>query len=418
MRATLVAVAAAVLRAVASADVRSAVLSNTALPVDTNGNTLLTGEVSVMAFNGTWYIFSNNWGGCPGLDCCTAPANNCATCCFNPPTPTYNDTCVYTGNHPVVVYSTTDFTSFQYEGVALGLANRLPGIEFRPQVFYSPPLNKFVMYYEDRWSGQNGYALAASDTPAGPYSTIANTVVMPGPGRVGDFSIFVDTDGSLYHVRTGLTVVKLTADGTKPTSTTYTYSNGGVEGPSMFTAGGVYYLLAGVGCCACRGGSNIEVLTATSPLGPFTAVGDIGSNHTDGHVFSATSPYNYVTRAQGSAVFPVPSSARGAAYLAATGWTGATHAHRAAAAHMRPSELAAAAADVQWVWLGNQWVTAAPYSDSGSGSGWGAGAGADAGAGGGPRNQDLLYWAILSFDGQGNLQQLNRTDSITLQVGL
>jgi hypothetical protein len=35
---------------------------------------------------------------------------------------------------------------------------------------------------------------------------------MPGKGRIGDFNIFVDDNGSAYHVRTGFDIVKLDAD--------------------------------------------------------------------------------------------------------------------------------------------------------------------------------------------------------------
>lgn len=35
---------------------------------------------------------------------------------------------------------------------------------------------------------------------------------MAGPGRVGDFDVFVDDDGTGYHVRTGFVVEKLTAN--------------------------------------------------------------------------------------------------------------------------------------------------------------------------------------------------------------
>ncbi len=65
------------------------------------------------------------------------------------------------------------------------------------------------------------------------------------------------------------------------------------------------------------------------------------------------------------------------------------------------------AASIQWVWLGNQWVTAQPYAaHSGLGSTFG----------GGPRNQDLLYWSLLSFNSSNNLQQFVRTDNITLNL--
>lgn len=41
------------------------------------------------------------------------------------------------------------------------------------------------------------------------------------------------------------------------------------------SADGIYYITVGVGCCACRGGSNIVIYTATNPLGPYTLVGDV-----------------------------------------------------------------------------------------------------------------------------------------------
>jgi len=122
---------------------RTVTLSNTQLPTDTNGNLLYTGEATVLTYNNTYYVYMNNWGGCPGLDCCKM--GNCATCCFNPPTARFNDTCVYTNNHSVVVYQTDDFAVWNYLGIALPLSARKVGIEFRPQVIYSPPLNQFVM---------------------------------------------------------------------------------------------------------------------------------------------------------------------------------------------------------------------------------------------------------------------------------
>ena len=35
-----------------------------------------------MAHNGSYYFYFNNWGSCPGVDCCADKAG-CATCCFN-----------------------------------------------------------------------------------------------------------------------------------------------------------------------------------------------------------------------------------------------------------------------------------------------------------------------------------------------
>jgi hypothetical protein len=89
----------------------------------------------------------NVWGGCPGVDCCES--GNCASCCFNPPTPRFPDACVYTNNHTVgklsgslhqhinhrmanaVAYTTPDFVNWTPLGTVL--FGRKTGIEFRPQ---------------------------------------------------------------------------------------------------------------------------------------------------------------------------------------------------------------------------------------------------------------------------------------------
>ena len=157
-------------------------VSNTALPLDANGNALVTGEACVLQHNGTYWFYFNNWGGCPGVDCCTS-SEGCGSCCFNPPSPQYPDACVYTNSQSVVVYSTPDFTTWTYQGVALPLSSRRVGIEFRPQVVYNAASSQFVMWYEDRWSGQSGYAVAVSRTPQGPFTTVSNSTTMSGSGR-------------------------------------------------------------------------------------------------------------------------------------------------------------------------------------------------------------------------------------------
>jgi hypothetical protein len=66
------------------------------------------------------------------------------------------------------------------------------------------------MWYEDR--PEHGYSSAVSDTPAGPFTTARTNISMPGKGRIGDMDLFVDTDGTAYHVRTSFTIVKLSPD--------------------------------------------------------------------------------------------------------------------------------------------------------------------------------------------------------------
>jgi hypothetical protein len=340
---------------------RAAVLSNTALPLDTDGNLMLTGESSVLAVNGTFYLYANVWGGCPGVDCCSSPTG-CASCCFQGPT----DPCVYTDNHTVVAYSTRDFAAWRFEGVMLAPSGRRAGIEFRPQVVYAAQTGLFVMWYEDRWSSKDsnkGYAVATGPSPVGPFTTVSNSTPVPGAGRIGDYDIFVDPDTSVgFHVRTGVTIVQLSADLTAAAvpARVYEMPDGSVEGPAMFKRNGVFYLLFGKGCCACRGGSNIDVYTASSALGPYTFRGDVGSNASQ--AFDAHSPYNYNTHAQQTKVFTVT----------------------------------AADGSEQFVWLGNQWVTSALP--------------------GRPRAHDLLFWAVLEFDDAGMIKEVQWQDSATITV--
>ncbi len=66
---------------------------------------------------------------------------------------------------------------------------------------------------------------------------------------------------------TGFAVTLLNDNFTGPTATTTRFvSPKPAEGPVFFKRGGVYYILGGTTCCACRGGSSIYVFTASAPL--------------------------------------------------------------------------------------------------------------------------------------------------------
>ena len=85
------------------------------------------------------------------------------------------------------------------------------------------------MWYEDRHPGQAGYAIAVSDTPTGPFYTIANSVKMHGQGRSdgsGDFTIFVDDkDSKAYHVRDGFVIEELSDDYLSGSGNIYTFKH-------------------------------------------------------------------------------------------------------------------------------------------------------------------------------------------------
>lgn len=332
-----------------------ATLSNLRLPVDEAGDELVTGEASVLLHAGRYYFYFNDWGGCPGIDCCGS-SGGCASCCFGPEQNASLDGCVYRANHSVVAYSTADLASWRRHGVVLAEAARAPGVEFRPNVIRHAASGAFLMWYEDRHENQTGYAVAVADGPAGPFRTVVDDAAMQGRGRVGDFSLFVDDDGAAYHVRTGFVVERL-ADDYRSGAGPYAEfaSPEPAEAPVMFKERGTYYVVAGTGCCACRGGASAYVFSADAPLGNWTYRGDVGSRP---GAFDPHSPDNYVTNAQGSAVFRVGGDL---------------------------------------VYLGNQWVTSARP--------------------GGPRNNDLLSWYKLEFDSDGDVAPLTHIDAIDVRPG-
>ena len=102
-------------------------------------------------------------GARPGVNCCDSPAG-CATCCFDKPPHPYLPGCgdltngsdPYGSYHTVQAYYTADFTTFTNLGMALELAVRKPGTEFRPHVVCNPKTKKFLMWFEDRGSGLTG----------------------------------------------------------------------------------------------------------------------------------------------------------------------------------------------------------------------------------------------------------------------
>ena len=69
-----------------------------------------------------------------------------------PPTPRFPDACVFTDNHTVYVYRTTDLASWEPLGAALTPRDRPAGIEFRPHVLYNARNKQFVMWFENRYT--------------------------------------------------------------------------------------------------------------------------------------------------------------------------------------------------------------------------------------------------------------------------
>jgi hypothetical protein len=155
-------------------------------------------------------------------------------------------------------------------------------------------------------------------------------------------------------------VEELTANYSAGTGRFSTFSTPSAsEAPIMFKHNGTYYVIAGTGCCACRGGSTVYLLRSDSPLGQFEYLGEFARNASQ--PFDAHSPFNYVTNSQPTAVFPIFDAA---------------------------GRVAAQ------VLLGNQWVSAQEE--------------------GHPRNHDLLFWSPLSFTANGTIEHLQWASEVQL----
>eukprot|EP01043_Picozoa_sp_COSAG02_P045718 COSAG02_NODE_4211_length_5625_cov_8.798950_2_plen_298_part_00 len=276
---------------------------------------------------------------------------------------------VYGANHSVVVYK-TDLKTWENKGVALSTHARRSGTEFRPCVVYNARTRKYVMWYEDRHPDQQGYGVATSDTPEGPFTTVVNATGQTG-GKIGDFDILVDDDGKAYQVRTGNIIQQLSDDflnvqGNQSGFTPPRSLKCGCEGPTFFKHAATYYITLGSGCCACKGGSSIHVFSAPTPLGPYTYRSDIGT---------------------------IPGSTGNASTCAVQrgndGPPGCVYSWRSQA-------TGTFVYGDTTVLLGNQWQTSGTPPGSG------------------PRNRDLLYFAPLSFNQDGSIGQVQYLQNVTI----
>ena len=138
------------------------------------------------------------------------------------------------------------------------------------------------------------YGVAASASLAGPFTLVNRNVSSLAFPDVGDLNLFVDdTDGAGYVIYTGhidagsyspahvMSVERLTPDfysslGAAASSGAIGASN--VEAPMFFKRGGLYHAVFGQCCCNNAAGTqNLMDYTASTPLGPYTARGLVGT---------------------------------------------------------------------------------------------------------------------------------------------
>jgi beta-xylosidase len=226
----------------------------------------------------------------------------------------------------VTCYSSTDLYNWTYRGIALAVTDSVGAplergcVMERPKVVHCAATGKFVMYLHLELKGR-GYgaaecAVAVSDSPCGPYSLVSHGRVNPGklpqgfelPSRQFDLqqewwtdqwwrdiadgmltlrdldrgqmardqTLFVDDDGTAYHIYSSeenltLQIAELSPDYLTHTGRYVRLAPGGHnEAPTIFKCRGRYYLITS-GCTGWAPNAA-RMFCADSIWGPWTAL--------------------------------------------------------------------------------------------------------------------------------------------------
>lgn len=184
----------------------------------------------------------------------------------------------------ISIYSSTNLRDWQLVGLAFN-AQRAdwqsacsPGGCFRPHVIFNRRQRLYVMWI-NVFTG--AYRVLTSPTPTGPWTLRSSAVALPTAS--GDENLLVDQDGTGYLIRTDLVGMQSTTKSheLEVNQLDNSYLNlsgrssrpqvGFVEAPMMWRRAGHYYLAYSDPACPYCPGTGTSVLTARSPLGPWSA---------------------------------------------------------------------------------------------------------------------------------------------------
>ena len=292
-----------------------AILVSNVEPIRDVGGAILAGADGCTArwSDGQYWLYALDYGGC---------AEQLPNLCANQT----KGACGFSLNHSLAVYSSPDMSSGSWtlrSADALPVAARPAGLYFRPKVVWNARTKTYVMWV--RWLDMRGprlsddptyYLVATSASPAGPFGVL-NSNATTRFASPADESLLVDEDGTAYIIYSPrgtnhtTAVDRLSDDFTRSLAageapgapwgqpsgnSSGAFGSAHVEAPALFrrvdAAGrATYYAMFGAQCCFCPNGTNIEVHTASSPLGPWTAAGEIGTNAS---AFSTGAQQNYV----------------------------------------------------------------------------------------------------------------------------
>jgi hypothetical protein len=185
----------------------------------------------------------------------------------------------------VNVYSSKDLLTWKNEGVALAKSTdpaseiATNGLMERPKVIYNPKTKQYVMWFHLELPGQ-GYeaaraGVAVSKNVTGPYQYVKS--FRPNGHMSRDMTLFVDDDGSAYHIYSArenydLRLVKLTDDYLSATTQDTLLFSSHREAPAIFKKDKKYYLITS-GCTGWAP-NQASLHVAESPFGPWKLVGD------------------------------------------------------------------------------------------------------------------------------------------------
>lgn len=146
-------------------------------------------------------------------------------------------------------YSTVDFSSWQFEGLALSpMSEGLLGpdrIGERVKVFKSRKTGKYIMlmHTDDMKYCDPCIGLAISDTITGPYTMLGPLLYQGEPIRRWDMGTFVDEDGTAYLLLHGGSFYRLNDEGTAAVEMVCDGLKPHGEAPTIYKHGGLYYAM-------------------------------------------------------------------------------------------------------------------------------------------------------------------------------
>lgn len=170
-----------------------------------------------------------------------------------------------------------------------------------------------------------------------------------------------------------------------------------VESPSLFKRGGIYYLLTGSCCCACRGGSGLAVYQAPSIAGPWTLQSGAAEVHSDINCAARGVPI--------CGGFGARQVDRGAIVWNAQWWS--------------VSQIPLRGGGLAYLLNGRRWLSGAGNNASCDDMCYNDGRPfAPCVNPGYELRMDLDVWYPLEFDGKGNILPLHPLDSFTMDLPL